>query len=119
MVTSKLINKDKKQFAVSFLYILANNFLPAIRTLYFMNNREYYLLSNYQYLMEPHEKLVARWLTEEWDKESKVLPKWLLNKVWNNFPSTSYSEPDSLCRKICIKLLSNHKASISLGGTNI
>jgi hypothetical protein len=30
---NKLINKDKKQFAVSFLNILANNFLPVIRAL--------------------------------------------------------------------------------------
>jgi len=84
-----------------------------------MNDREYYLLTNYQALMEPHEKLVARWLTEEWDKETKVLPKWLVSKVRNNFPYISLSEPDSLCRKICIKLLSKHKTKISLSGTKI
>lgn len=64
--------------------------------------------------MQPHEKMVARWLTEEWNGTDKEIPKWLKNKVWNEFPYRNINDPNSLARLICLNLLENHKHEISL-----
>ena len=84
--------------------------------LYFsaMNEKEAYLLKNYQNLMEPHEQMVARWLTEEWDGQEQEIPKWLRNRVWLNFTMRDFGKPDSMARVICLKLLEKYKHEISL-----
>ncbi len=64
--------------------------------------------------MQSHEKMVARWLTEEWNGEDKEMPKWLKHKVWNDFPYRNLDSPDSLARLICLNLLEKHKHEISL-----
>jgi len=51
-----------------------------------MKENERHLLINYQNLMQPHERMVARWLTEEWNGTDKKMPRWLENKVWSEFP---------------------------------
>lgn len=79
-----------------------------------MNDNESHLLSHYQNLMLPHEKLVARWLTEEWDGENQEIPKWLKTKVWSKFLFRDLKSPNKLARAICLKLLEKHKSEISL-----
>jgi len=79
-----------------------------------MNKKEEHLLRNYQNLMQQHEKMAARWLTEEWDRESKEIPRWLKNKIWEPYPLKILNDPSSLARAICLKLLENHKYEISL-----
>jgi len=69
--------------------------------------------------MEPHERLVARWLTEEWDGEDQELPKWLKKHVWLNFTMRDFGKPHSMARAICLKLLENHKNEISMQSTKI
>ncbi len=64
--------------------------------------------------MQPHEKMVARWLTEEWNGTDTEMPSWLRNRVWNDFPYKNLNDPNSLARLICLKLLENHKSEISL-----
>ena len=79
-----------------------------------MNDKESHLLKNYQELMQPHEKIVARWLTEEWNQTDPEMPRWLKTRIWNNFPNRNLNDPNSLARIICLKLLENHKHEISL-----
>lgn len=76
-----------------------------------MNDKERHVLSNYQHLMKPHEKIIARWLTEEWDEISMLLPGWVRGFVWHNFPS---HDPNDLARTICLRLLQEHKQELSL-----
>ncbi len=79
-----------------------------------MNDKEKHLLTNYQHFMQPHEKMAARWLTEEWDRKSKEIPKWLRSKIWELCPRHILESPSNLARAICLKLLENHKHEISL-----
>ncbi len=79
-----------------------------------MNDKEKHLLANYQHFMQQHEKMAARWLTEEWDGKSKEIPKWLRNKVWEPYPQHIIKNPSNLAREICLKLLEKHNHEISL-----
>lgn len=82
-----------------------------------MNKNERHLLSNYQHLMDPHERMVARWLTEEWNEEDKNIPRWLKNQVYSKFLCRNLENPKSLVSLICLKLLEKHKHEISLPKT--
>ncbi len=64
--------------------------------------------------MKPHERMVARWLTEEWDQEATKMPRWLLHRVWHDFSYKKLEKPSALIREICINLLHNHRNEISL-----
>jgi len=79
-----------------------------------MNEKERHLLKNFQNFMRPHEKMVARWLIEEWNGADTEMPSWLRNRVRNNFPHKDLSNPNALARLICLKLLECHKNEISL-----
>ena len=72
------------------------------------------ILTKYQNLMAPHEKILVRWLTEEWDGEGTELPSWLLNKIWNNYPSNCLNDPSALARKLFLKIMENNRGEISL-----
>lgn len=84
-----------------------------------MNENETYLLKNYQKFMQPHELMVARWLTEEWDGVEQEIPKWLRNRVWNDFTMLDFGKPQSMARVICLKLLEQHKHEITLPANKI
>lgn len=79
-----------------------------------MNEKHWHLLTNYQHLMQGHEKMSARWLTEEWDKESTDFPAWLRNQVFQRNYSHLPQSPEKLAKKICLNLLSKHKNEIHL-----
>jgi len=79
-----------------------------------MNDKEKHLLTNYQCFMQQHEKMAARWLTEEWDGKSIKMPSWLFNRIWEPYPRHILENPSNLAREICLKLLKNHKHEISL-----
>lgn len=79
-----------------------------------MNDKEIYLLENYQHLMQSHEKMVARWLTEEWDGTTQELPKWLRNRVLSKFTMRDFGKPDAMARAICLRLLEKYKHELSL-----
>ena len=64
--------------------------------------------------MEPHEKMVARWLTEDWDRESNNLPHWLSTRIHQSFTGKALNSPSALARVICLKLLKNHKHEMHL-----
>ena len=64
--------------------------------------------------MQPHEKMLARWLTEEWDGINQDIPKWLRIRVWLKFPFKDLNKPNALARTICLRLLENHKNELSL-----
>ncbi|QIL90501.1 hypothetical protein GNX18_12585 [Microbulbifer sp. SH-1] len=84
-----------------------------------MNKKEEYLLKNYQSLMKPYEKIVARWLVEEWNGIDQELPKWLINRVRLNFTMRDFGKPNSMARVICLNLLENHRHDISLPANKI
>lgn len=84
-----------------------------------MNDKEAYLLKNYQSLMQPHEKMVARWLTEEWDGQEQKIPKWLHSRVWSKFTMRDFGNPKAMARAICLRLLENYKHEISLSNNKI
>jgi hypothetical protein len=79
-----------------------------------MNLKEEHLLKNYYELLPEKDRMVARWLVEEWDRESEVLPRWLRNNVRGYFPFKYHDKPSALARIICLKLLGKHKNKISL-----
>lgn len=79
-----------------------------------MDKKHEHLLANYQYLMDSHEKMLARWLTEEWDRETEAIPRWLLQKISLKYPHKKLDKPVSLARDICLNLLQNHKHEITL-----
>ena len=79
-----------------------------------MNSKQEYLIKHYQEFMEPHEQMVARWLTEDWDRESSKLPSWLHTRVWQSFTSKTLSDPNALARVLCLKLLKYHKHEMHL-----
>ncbi|WP_334060962.1 hypothetical protein [Alteromonas sp. S005] len=77
-------------------------------------NHHLIVLTKYQNLMAPHERILARWLTEEWDGEGTELPSWLLNKIWNKYPSNCLNDPSALARKLFLKIMENNRSEISL-----
>ena len=84
-----------------------------------MNDEEIHLLKNYQHLMRSDERLVARWLLEDWGGQETILPKWLEKRTntsfWDrSFTMREYGNPDAMARAICIRLLRNHKDKLSL-----
>lgn len=79
-----------------------------------MNEKSRYLLANYQQLMEPDERIAARWLTEEWDGESKEVPKWIRSRTRISYPYKGLESPENLARAICLRLLKNHKSQINI-----
>jgi len=79
-----------------------------------MKEIEIHLLRNYQHLMLPHEKMMARWLTEEWDGLDETIPTWLRNRTYREFNRRDYGKPNAIARSICLRLLENHKHEISL-----
>jgi len=79
-----------------------------------MKNHHLIVLTKYQNLMAPHERILARWLTEEWDGEGTELPSWLMNKIWNKYPSNCLNDPSALARKLFLKIMENNRGEISL-----
>jgi len=82
------------------------------------------ILSAYQHLMRPHERLAARWLTETWDGETDKVPSWLRNRVFLDFPAHVLDAPPELARFIILRVLQDHRAEIrdaerSLGGSAV
>jgi len=64
--------------------------------------------------MTPGEKLAARWLTEEWDEETKKIPSWLKRRIWEDFPGKLIHSPDELAQFILLRILRDHKSEIRL-----
>lgn len=64
--------------------------------------------------MLPHEKMVARWLTEEWDRESSNYVRWVKDLVRRKYPYNTLENPSKVARLICIRLLEKHKNELSL-----
>lgn len=79
-----------------------------------MNAKHWHLLKHYQHLMPVPYQLCARWLVEDWDRQSNEFPKWLTSRVFQRYHIHEPSSPEQLARKICLNLLSNHRASIHL-----
>jgi hypothetical protein len=79
-----------------------------------MNAQQKHLLTAFQHLMEPHELMAARWLTEEWDGSSSKVPAWLRQRIWMHYPSGTLDDPERLARCIRLRLLADHKPELSL-----
>ena len=79
-----------------------------------MNKEHWHLLENYQHLMRDFEKMSARWLTEEWDRESEQFPSWLRTKLFQLHLKHLPETPEKLGKSICLNLLHEHKHDITL-----
>ena len=79
-----------------------------------MDDKQRHLLTTFQHLMEPHEKIAARWLTEEWDGKSSKVPAWLHQRIWMHYPAGTLDDPERLARLIRLRLLSERKADLWL-----
>lgn len=79
-----------------------------------MDTRTKYILSNYQHLMSKDERLVARWLTEDWDNINTKLPSWLKNRVFESFPRKLLDSPNEIGRLILLRILKDHKSEVQL-----
>ena len=65
--------------------------------------------------MRPHERMTARWLTEEWDREPGKMPSWLRDRIFVDFPAHLIDgDPNELARFILLRLLRDHKQEIHL-----
>ncbi len=79
-----------------------------------MDARQKHLLASFQHLMRPHERLAARWLTEEWDGTSKKLPSWLRNRISLHYPISTWNDPEELARLIRLRLFADHRRELTL-----
>lgn len=79
-----------------------------------MNTKTRHTLANYHHLMEPHEKLAARWLIEEWDQEGAKLPSWLKWRIAEYYPHKLLSSSEELSKFIVLRILRDHKSEIHL-----
>jgi hypothetical protein len=79
-----------------------------------MTEKELFILSHCQHLMNPSEKLVARWLTEEWDGSSTKLPRWLLSKIWCDYPSHVVESPKLIIHWVCERVLPDSKHDFTI-----
>ena len=64
--------------------------------------------------MLPYEKMIARWLIEEWDGKSSTYVRWVKDLVRKHYPHNTLENPSKVARLICLRLLENHKNEISL-----
>jgi hypothetical protein len=78
-----------------------------------VNASERYLLVNYQNLMAPHERMVARSLIAA-DFNLDQIPRAVWRRVWLEFPGIDRNDPWKLPIQICLGLLHNHRDEIHL-----
>ena len=74
---------------------------------------ERYLLVNYQHLLRPEDRMVARSLVAA-NFDIHAIPKSVWNRVWTAFPGIDRRNPWQLPIDICIRLLQNHKRDIHI-----
>ena len=77
------------------------------------NRAERYLLTHYQHLMEPAERMVARSLVAA-DFDLTAIPKTVWARVWQEFPGISQADPWKLPLRISTRLLHEHRDEISI-----
>ena len=76
-----------------------------------VNAAEQYLLTNYQHLMAPADRMIARSLIAA-DFELDRIPKSVWRRVWNDFPGIDRTDPWKIPIQICLRLLKNHRKEI-------
>ncbi len=74
---------------------------------------ERYLLANYQHLLRPEDRMIARSLVAA-NFDLHAIPKTVWNRVWLAFPGIDRADPWRLPIDICIRLLQNHRREIHL-----
>ena len=78
-----------------------------------VNAKERYILANYQHLMEPSERMLARCLVAaEFDVGKIPRSVWL--KVWSDFPGMDRESRWKLPFVLCLRVLSKHRGEIQL-----
>ena len=78
-----------------------------------VNHAERYLLENYQDLLRPAERMVARSLVAA-DFDLHGIPKTVWNRIWQEFPGIDREDPWRLPIEICIRLLNDHRDQIHI-----
>ena len=86
----------------------ADNRFMASRTL---NATERYLLTNYQHLMPPADRMIARWLVAA-DFDLDHIPRNLWKRVSPYISGIDAHDPWKLPIQICLRLLSEHRDEI-------
>ena len=78
-----------------------------------VNKLERHLLANYQHLLRPAERMIARSLVAV-DFDLQGIPRGVWHRVWQEFPGVDREDPWRLPIEICIRLLHEHRAEIQL-----
>ena len=76
-----------------------------------VNAKERYLLVNYQHLMAPHERMIARSFVAA-DFNLDQIPRVVWDRVWLEFPGIERKDPWKLPIQICVRLLHDHRHEI-------
>jgi hypothetical protein len=78
-----------------------------------VNATERYLLTNYQHLMSPSDRMIARSLVAS-DFDLDQIPKAVWRRVWLNFPGIDIKDPWKLPIEISLRLLRDHRGQIDV-----
>ena len=78
-----------------------------------VSEAERHLLANYQHLMLPPERMVARALVAA-DYDLDAIPSSIWRRVWEAFPGIDREDPWKLPLRICTRSLNEHRREISL-----
>ena len=78
-----------------------------------VNANERYLLTNYQHLMSPPDRMVARALVAS-DFDLDRIPKAVWRRVWLDFPGIDRQNPWKLPIEISLRLLRDHRDQIDV-----
>jgi len=76
-----------------------------------INATERYLLTNYQRLMSPADRMIARSLVEA-DFDVGSVPRAIWDRVSSHFPGVDGTDTQKLAIQICLRLLHNHRDTI-------
>lgn len=76
-----------------------------------LNARERYLLSTYQHLMTPADRMVAQALVGV-DFAVEQIPKSVWRRVWIDLPGIDSRNRWKVPVQICLRLLQNHRSEI-------
>ena len=78
-----------------------------------VNAIERYLLTNYQHLMSPPDRMIARSLVAS-DFDLDRIPKSVWRRVWLSFPGIDSRDPWKLPIEISLRLLRDHRNQIDV-----
>lgn len=76
-----------------------------------VNDTKRYLLTNYQHLMAPADRMIARSLIAA-DFDLSRIPKTVWHRVCMDLPGIDPRDPWKLPIQICLRLLENHRHAI-------